>query len=105
MTTLILIPFKTMLGSEPLVLDLLSPLPLLPAPPLSPPHPTPACRPLSHNRLYQVVLVVKNPPASAGDKEIWVRSLGREYPLREGMSTHSSILPWRIPWTEEPGGL
>ena len=34
-----------------------------------------------------------------------VRSLGQEDPLKEGMATHSSILAWRIPWTEEPGGL
>ena len=34
-----------------------------------------------------------------------VQSLGREDPLEEGMATHSSILAWRIPWTEEPGGL
>jgi len=34
-----------------------------------------------------------------------VRSLGREDPLEEGMATHSGILAWRIPWTEEPGGL
>ena len=34
-----------------------------------------------------------------------VRSLGWEDPLAEGMATHSSILAWRIPWTEEPGGL
>ena len=34
-----------------------------------------------------------------------VRSLGEEYPLEEGMATHSSILAWRIPWIEEPGGL
>ena len=34
-----------------------------------------------------------------------VPSLGREDPLEEGMATHSSILAWRIPWTEEPGGL
>ena len=36
---------------------------------------------------------------------IWVRSLGQEDPLEEGMATHSTILAWRIPWTEEPGGL
>ena len=36
--------------------------------------------------------------------EIWVRSLGQEDPLEEGMATHSSIPAWRIPWTEEPGG-
>ena len=34
-----------------------------------------------------------------------VRSLGREDPLEEGMATHSSILAWKIPWTEEPNGL
>ena len=34
-----------------------------------------------------------------------VRSVGREDPLEKGMATHSSILAWRIPWTEEPGGL
>ena len=36
---------------------------------------------------------------------MWVQSLGQEDPLEEGMATHSSILAWRIPWTEEPGGL
>ena len=45
---------------------------------------------------------VKNLPAV---QETQVRSLGREDPLEEGMATHSSILAWRIPWTEEPGGL
>ena len=38
-------------------------------------------------------------------EETWVQSLGQEDPLEEGMSTHSSILAQRIPWTEEPGGL
>ena len=37
--------------------------------------------------------------------ETWVRSLGLEDPLEKGMATHSSIRAWRIPWTEEPGGL
>ena len=37
--------------------------------------------------------------------ETWVRSLGWQDPLEEGMATHSSILAWRSPWTEEPGGL
>ena len=46
--------------------------------------------------------VVKNPPAM---QEMQVRSMGREDPLEEGMVTHFSILAWRIPWTEEPGGL
>ena len=45
--------------------------------------------------------MVKNPPAM---QETWVGSLGWEDPLEEGMATHSSILAWRIPWTEEPGG-
>ena len=38
-------------------------------------------------------------------QETWVQSLGWEDPLEEGMATHSSILAWRIPWTEDPGGL
>ena len=38
-------------------------------------------------------------------QEMRVQSLGWEDPLEEGMATHSSILAWRIPWTEEPGGL
>ena len=52
-----------------------------------------------------VALVVKNLPANAGDlrKEGLIPGLG--HPLEEGMATHSSILAWRIPWTEEPGGL
>ena len=37
-------------------------------------------------------------------QETWVRSLGREDPLEKGMSTHSNILAWGSPWTEEPGG-
>ena len=37
--------------------------------------------------------------------ETWVRSLGREDPLEKELATHSSILAWKIPWTEEPGGL
>ena len=38
-------------------------------------------------------------------QETWVQSLGQEFPLEKEMATHSSILAWRIPWTEEPGGL
>ena len=38
-------------------------------------------------------------------RETWVRSLGQEDPLEKEMATHSSILAWRIPWAEEPGGL
>ena len=47
--------------------------------------------------------VEKKPPANAGGMQ--VQSLGREDPLKEGVATHSSILAWEIPWTEEPGGL
>ena len=53
----------------------------------------------------QVAAVVKNPPANAEDKETWVRSLGQEDPLEEGVTTHACILAWRIPWTEEPSGI
>ena len=51
--------------------------------------------------------MVKNLFASAGDirDTTRVQSLGLEDHLEEGMETHSSILAWRIPWTEEPGGL
>ena len=45
---------------------------------------------------------VKNMPVI---QETQVHSLGQEDPLEKGMATHSSILAWRIPWTEEPGGL
>ena len=56
-------------------------------------------------RLIRASLVaetVKNLPAM---QETWVPSLGQEDPLEERMATHSSILAWRIPRTEEPGGL
>ena len=49
--------------------------------------------------------VVKNPPANAGDVRDVGSIPGSENPLKEGMATHSSILAWRIPWTEELGGL
>ena len=49
-----------------------------------------------------VAQIVKNLPVMW---ETWVRSLGREEPLEKEMATHCSILAWRIPWTEEPGGL
>ena len=49
--------------------------------------------------------MVKNPPANAETQETRVRSLGREDPLEEEMATHCSLLAWRFPWTEEPGGL
>ena len=49
--------------------------------------------------------MVKNPPVVWELQETWVQSLGQEDPLEKGMATHSSILTWRITWTEEPGGL
>ena len=49
-----------------------------------------------------VAQMVKNLPANAGD---WVRSLDQEDPPEKGMATHSSILAWEIPWSEEPGRL
>ena len=51
-----------------------------------------------------MALVLKKPPANEGDVRD-VGFLGQDDPLAEGMATHSSILAWRIPWTEEPGGL
>ena len=56
-------------------------------------------------RTSQVALVVKNLPANAGDGRDKVPSLGGEVPLEKEMAPHSSILAWRIPWTEEPGRL
>ena len=53
-------------------------------------------------RASLVARMVKNLPAV---QETRIRSLGQEDPLEKGMATHSSILAWRIPWTEEPGGL
>ena len=49
--------------------------------------------------------VVNNPPTTQEPQEPLVQSLGQEDPLELEMATHSSILAWRIPWTEEPGGL
>ena len=48
---------------------------------------------------------VKNPPAMQETQKTWARSLGWKDALEEGMATLSSILPWRIPWTEDPGRL
>ena len=49
--------------------------------------------------------MVKNPPANAGDIGDADSSLGQADPLQEEVATHSSIFAWKIPWTEEPGGL
>ena len=55
--------------------------------------------------VFQVVLVVKNLPANAGDVRDMVESLDCENTLEEGKAIHSRILAWRIPWIEEPGRL
>ena len=57
---------------------------------------------------YSILALNKGPPAALNlleMQETWVRSLGREDPLEKGVATHSSILAWKTPWTEEPGGL
>ena len=54
------------------------------------------------NKASLLAQLVKKLPAV---QETWVQSLGREDPLEKEMATHSSILAWEIPWTEEPGGL
>ena len=56
-------------------------------------------------RAFQVAQMIKNQPANAGAAGDMVQSLGREDPLEQEMVTHSSVLAWEIPWTEEPGGL
>ena len=58
--------------------------------------------PLQFSWASLVAQLKRNPPAMC---ETWVQSLGWEDPLEKEMATHSSILAWRIPWTEEPGGL
>ena len=53
---------------------------------------------------YRASAVVKNTPIQEA-QEMWVQSLHQETPPEEEMATHLSMLVWRIPWTEEPGGL
>ena len=57
---------------------------------------------IPNSKASLVVQIVKNLPARQGTQ---VQSLGREDPLKKEMATHSSILAWKFPWTEEPGGL
>ena len=66
----------------------------------------------SHNRIFgnmekkdALLQVTRRVKSLRALQETWVLSLGGEDPLEEGMATHSSILAWRIPWTEEPAGL
>ena len=54
---------------------------------------------------FPVGSAVKNSPAMQGPQETWVQSPSQEDPLEKGMAIHSSILTWRIPWTEEPSRL
>ena len=58
--------------------------------------------PLQYSWASLVAQLVKNLPAM---QETWVQTLGWEDPLEKGIATCSSVLAWRIPWTEEPGGL
>ena len=72
-----------------------------PSQPLSSPS-SPALNLSQHQGLFPSDSAVKNSPLM---QETWVQSLGRDDPLEKGMATHSSILAWRIPWTEESGRL
>ena len=62
-----------------------------------------------HPRSLQLLFPDGSPgkefPFNAGDARMWVQSLGWEDPLEKEKATHSTILAWEIPWTEEPGGL
>ena len=58
-----------------------------------------------HSSILKVFPVARIVKRLLTMQETWVRPLGREDPLEKGMATHSSTLAWRIPWTEEPGGL
>ena len=61
-----------------------------------------SCSLFCFSSLIWGTVYIKDPPAK---EKTWVRSLGQEDLLEKGMATHPSILAWRIPWTEEPGGL
>ena len=56
----------------------------------------------SHERYFKLLLVAHMAKDLPVVQESWVQSLGQEDPLEKGMTTYSSILAWRIPWTEEP---
>ena len=64
-----------------------------------------ATKPIICPLFYIPSLVVQTVKKLPTVLETWVQSLGQEDPLEKDMATHSSILVWRIPWTEEPGGL
>ena len=63
------------------------------------------CGLINQEQASLVAQLVKNPPAMQETQEIRVSSLGREDPSEEEMATCSSLLAWRIPWTEKPDGL
>ena len=60
---------------------------------------------MPQSRHFRSGSVLENPPAMQETQETYVWSLGWEDPLEEEMATHSSTLAWRLPWTEEPGGV
>ena len=62
-------------------------------------------RKLEIQKVRELLLVAQMVKSLPAVQETQLQSLGREDPLEEEMATHSSILAWRIPWTEEPGGL
>ena len=64
-----------------------------------------ACRHISQTKLKSEYMVAQRLKRLPPMRETWVRSLGRKDPLEKEMVTHSSILAWRMPWTEKPGGL
>ena len=68
------------------------------------PCPPPGDLPDAGINLRSPALQVGSLPAEPPTQETWVQSLGGEDPLEKGMVTHSSVLAWRTPWTEEPGG-
>ena len=72
--------------------------------PLSIPSTPIVCHQFACHEASQRALMIKDPPADSGDSRDAGSFLGQEEPLEEEMATHSSILAWRIPWTEEPGG-
>ena len=59
----------------------------------------------SHEQIWTFETSGGFPSGSDGKESAWIQSLSQEDPLEKEMATHSSILAWRIPWTEEPGGL
>ena len=58
-----------------------------------------------NDKAFQVALEKKSKESPCQYRKAWVQSVGQEDPLEKEMATHSSILAWKIPWTEEPGGL